>query len=79
MGRRKKNVTPDVKTVVVQMVFADGPRRGDSIVVPSPPPQFMKVAMPEWAVYEAVGETYQCRVLGELALRWRNPVRPDLF
>lgn len=80
MGRRRKDAPKVEKVITSQVVaFADGPRKGDSITLSNPPPHWMKVAMPEWAVYELVSDQYRVRFIGELALAWRNPEKRSLF
>lgn len=63
----------------VDMTFVDGPKQGEEIRMPNPPPRFLKVAMPEWAVYEVDGMTYRLLYDGITARAWRNPSRPSFL
>lgn len=81
MGRKKKSTSqsqPASERIVV-MTFADGPRAGGTIKIANPPPRYIKTAFPTWAVYENTNGEYRVTLQGELALRWRNPVRSDFF
>jgi hypothetical protein len=60
----------------VEMVFVDGPKAGQSILMPNPAPRYVKMAMPEWAVYERDGSSYRVIFEGLTARVWRNPERP---
>lgn len=81
MGRKKKSesATQPLSERIIVATFADGPKAGDRIQIANPPAKYMKVAYPEWAVYEWSGEEYRVILKGELALKWRNPVRPTFF
>jgi hypothetical protein len=80
MGRRR-NDAPKVEQVItkVDVRFADGPRQGDLITMGNPPPKWVKVAMPEWAVYELVSDQYRLKCSGQMALAWRNPEQRSII
>lgn len=75
MARRKKAKVDKVETTLV-CTLLDGPRAGSKLQLPNPPPRYIKVAFPEWAVYEAEGLDYRVRFTGTAARAWRNPIRP---
>lgn len=80
MGRRRKGepkVEKEVTSVVV--TFREGPRGGQEMKVSNPPPLYMKLAMPEWAVYRWTEGEYRLLLSGDAARYWRNPVRSEFF
>lgn len=58
-----------------KVIIKDGPRAGDELAFYDPP-RWLKLAMPEWAVYERVDGEYHVRFEGRAARAWRNPDRP---
>lgn len=76
MARKKGKSTSDKPETTLVCTLLDGPRAGSKLQLPNPPPRYIKVAFPEWAVYEVEGRDYRLRFTGNAARAWRNPIRP---
>ena len=65
MAKAKKAKKAKVDPHVCYAVFSGGPRDGDSLRMVNPPPEFLRLAFPDWCTYERTDERMKDRATGQ--------------
>jgi len=67
-GRKKTQEQKDAEKRVKLCEFIGGPKDGEKITIVNPPPEKIRMAIPEWCTYEWDSRAKVYRYIGDIRL-----------